>query len=103
VLPQQRGVGHGSDRASCLTATKVSFSRHHRDCCADRNSPGTCSDLQDSLLEITLRSRVIEKLSVALDGCLFQHEGEPYLGTNEDMQVMDVRFCLSQKVRTMPA
>eukprot|EP00752_Nemacystus_decipiens_P008440 g7544.t1 len=28
----------------------------------------------DSLLEITLRSRVIEKLSVALDACLFQHQ-----------------------------
>lgn len=32
--------------------------------------------LQDSLLEITLRSRVIEKLSVALNVCLFSPQGE---------------------------
>lgn len=32
--------------------------------------------LQDSLLEITLRSRVIEKLSVALHVCLFAPQGE---------------------------
>lgn len=39
-------------------------------------------DVQDSLLEITLRSRVIEKLSVALDVCLFQHEKRPCPATN---------------------
>lgn len=40
------------------------------------------NDVQDSLLEITLRSRVIEKLSVALDVCLFQHEKDQCLATN---------------------
>ncbi|CAM9297046.1 unnamed protein product [Ectocarpus sp. 4 AP-2014] len=40
----------------------------------------------DSLLEITLRSRVIEKLSVALDACLFstQYVQEACPGMNED-------------------
>lgn len=43
-------------------------------------------NVQDSLLEITLRSRVVEKLSVALDVCLFatQYGREACPGINED-------------------
>ncbi len=62
--------------------------------------PVTICAPQDSLLEITLRSRVIEKLSVALDVCLFQHERDPYLETKEDMEATEVRSILSHRVRT---
>lgn len=53
-------------------------------------SPPLC-DVQDSLLEITLRSRVIEKLSVALDVCLFQHERDPRAAIN---RVDEVSFLI---------
>lgn len=51
-------------------------------------------DLQDSLLEITLRSRVIEKLSMALDICLFntQHERDRCPQADEDLLRVEVGF-----------
>lgn len=51
-------------------------------------------NVQDSLLEITLRSRVIEKLSVALDACLFstRYGQEACPGMNEDGTAKEVSF-----------
>lgn len=44
----------------------------------------------DTLLEITLRSNLVEKLSMALYDCLFEHEGEIDDG---DAKVSVVTLC----------
>lgn len=56
------------------------------------SSPMLLENVQDSLLEITLRSRVIEKLSVALDVCLFatQYGREACPGMNGDGTAKEV-------------